>query len=266
MNEKLVEKLNLRCPHCQKLYEVETNLIQSSSPHFECLICAEVFSFQYPPIAGFEIKTFSVGNVSLEQDVFKKSCPKCKTLNSENSKECRSCQVVFEKYDLMMQEEFPGAKPHLVKLWNEYIADYENPGMMENFLNACFQSRDLDYADKKIRDLHTIIGPDLFCEQALHRVEVYRTQVKSLNVGSDHSVHIQNYKWYLERLFEFVTQKKFLMWFPIWVVGLLAFAKWTGLYQGPIFGAIISILLLHFGIIFFTQGRVQFSDFFKSNR
>jgi hypothetical protein len=256
------EKLNLRCPHCQKLYEVETRSIKSSSPYFECLVCSEVFSFQFPPNNLDSIKTFSVQNPRLGDQELKKICPKCGTANHEDFHECFSCQIVFEKYELIKNETHPGARPHLVALWKKYVEDYESPTLLEDFLEACFQARDLDYAQKKIKDLLLVVGPDLFCEQALHRVEVYRTQVKTLDVGPDHSLHIKQYAWYFDRIWDLVSQKKFLMWAPITGILFLLFCKWVGFYQGNIVGPAVSILLLHFGLIFFAFGRIQISDFF----
>ncbi len=256
------EKINIRCPHCQKLYEVETRTIKSSSPHFECLICSEVFSFQFPPLVLNDIPTFSVQNQSVKVDDLKKSCPKCGSLNHESATECYSCQIVFEKYELIKNEAHAGARPHLVELWQKYVENYESPSLLEQFLEACFQARELDYAEKKIKDLMLVVGPDLFCEQALHRVEVYRTQVKSLSVGSDHSIHIKQYDWYLARIWDLLTQKKILLWTPIVISLLLIFFKKVGLYQGNVIGPAVSVLLLHFGLILFTQGRIQISDFF----
>lgn len=256
------EKLNIRCPHCQKLYEVETRTIKSSSPYFECLICSEVFSFQFPPEDASNIKTFTVQEVSPKVEDLKKSCPKCACLNHESAKECYSCQIVFEKYDLIKNEDYP-ARPHLMSLWQAYVENYESPSLLESFLEACFQSRDLDFAEKKIKDLMLVIGPDLFCEQALHRVEVYRTQVKSLDVGSDHSAHIANYSWYLDRVWELLTRKKFLMWAPIVLSFSMLFLKWIGLFRGNVIVPAILILLVHFGWILLSQGRIQISDFFE---
>ena len=119
-------KVVIRCPTCSKLYEVDSKLIKSSSPHFDCLVCAEVFSFVFPPKDWKKIQTFKVldpksstQNNSLQR--LKKECPKCGILNLTSASECYACQVLFKSFALLKNETFPNALPSLIEAWQIYF-------------------------------------------------------------------------------------------------------------------------------------------------
>ena len=121
-----MEHLRVRCPACQKLYQVETETIFSQSPYFDCKACHSIFTFQFPALEAEQVPTFLVQSASLESD---------------------------EKPDLVLQ-----AQPSLVQLWNHIFEDYDDHERHEDFVKRCVELEALPYAQTKYQELKAALG------------------------------------------------------------------------------------------------------------
>ncbi|MFZ4404946.1 MAG: hypothetical protein ACOYOK_12655 [Pseudobdellovibrionaceae bacterium] len=183
-----MENLKLRCPACDKLYSVETELIQSSCPQFQCHVCDSRFEFDYPSVSIAEIlptrrvlsadgKRHSTdhslavpmaNNLSPDGD---KNCPKCGKLNKNSYDECVSCHVIFSKLEGLPADSSLGAQPRLVALWKSLLEDFENTSLHEGFILACQQSGAIRFAIFKYEEIKKLQGQDPLCDLMLNKIK-----------------------------------------------------------------------------------------------
>lgn len=129
----------MRCPACQKLYQVETEAIYSLTPHFECKACHAVFAFDYPPDSTEEVRAFLV----------KKSEPS----------EPEVPPVILQ------------AQPSLVQLWNKIFEDYDDEELHDEFIKRCQELDALPFAKMKYENLRAATGSDPLSEKYIRLIE-----------------------------------------------------------------------------------------------
>ncbi len=133
-----MDQLRVRCPACQKLYQVETEAIYSLTPHFECKACHGVFAFDFPP-SDTEVKAFLV--------------------RQGEPKEEGAPPVILQ------------AQPSLVQLWNHIFEDYEDEERHEEFIKRCQELEALPFAKMKYQNLQGAAGNDSLCEKYLRQID-----------------------------------------------------------------------------------------------
>jgi hypothetical protein len=148
----------MRCPHCKKLYSVQAQVVLSaSSPlHFQCKSCN--VNFETPVLSMDEINHMEIetrfvrGEVGVGAPAGLVPCPKCHQSNERTAEECRSCGIVFAKYDeadrLDRLSEF-GIRRDLADLWASTLNDYDNMDLHEQFIAECYKADCLSYAAQK---------------------------------------------------------------------------------------------------------------------
>ena len=257
--------LHFRCPTCTKLYEVSAHLIKSTSPHFDCLVCGEIFSFNHPPANFNQIDTFRVETRSEASQETQKACPKCAALNSNSATECYSCQIIFRNYELLKQENYSGALPSLVGQWQEYLLDYENLLNQKRFISSCRAANQLAYAEAKFNSLKKVMGEsDPYCTNALEEIETIRQQATRMKNQIPTAFNWNDFfKNARMKIFEFLKQRRVKYCAPVVLAFLLIGSGILGHDQRNMVGPGVAILILHFGLIYTFKGRIDWSDFLK---
>lgn len=270
----LAAKLKIRCPSCTKLYEVESEEIQSEMPLFQCISCDTHFSFEYPPADPANVMTFAVPMkaappaeesvagrqlefsdimsstaVSVEQTEMK-SCPKCGAMNGRRAKECYSCHVLFERLEGLPQDPSLRAQPSLVRKWKNLVNNFENEDLHEEFLMACHQLDALRFATLKYEELKAAQGGDAQCDIMLARIQ--GLMMVGLSQGAAPSKErAAKPKW-----------QKFLYWGPFAFSAILILMGMINLAHRNLVGVGVAFAFMSAGLIVMIRGRFQASDFF----
>jgi len=261
------QALTFRCPTCTKLYEVNSRQIKSSSPHFDCLVCAELFTFSFPPKNWQKIETQAVASRNPASQKLDKACPKCSAMNLSSAQECYSCQIVFKNYEILKHEDYPNALPSLVTAWKNYVSHYENIERREKFIQSCASAGQLDYARKKFQTLQKVMGiEDPHSLEALAQIDrlgvnpLESTTLKTMDLKET----LVSFQQIIGKaLITFLKQKRVKYWGPVAVaILLLLIGNLNPLHRNMI-GPGVAVLILHFGLIFMVKGRISASDFLQ---
>ncbi len=224
-----MEHLRVRCPACQKLYQVETHSIFSQSPHFDCKACHAVFSFQFPPNDAEQIHTFLVHQSETEAE---------------------------EKPAVILQ-----AQPSLVQLWNQIFEDYDDHERHEDFVKRCVELEALPYAQTKYQELKAALGTDDLCDKYLAQVEArlsvkadLQTQKRAEPIPN---LNMQNFLIWLKAR----PWKKVLYWAPLAAGLLMVGLGFSNLGLRNMIGLGFAVAFLGYGLITVVFGRIHISDF-----
>ncbi len=257
--------LNFRCPTCTKLYEVDSRLVKSSMPHFDCLVCGEVFTFSFPPKNWSKIETQKLENRNSASQKLDKACPKCSALNSSASQECYSCQVVFRSYELLKREDYPNALPSAVQSWQHYVQEYENREKQKQFLNLCYGTNQLDYAKAKLQSLREVMGEqDPYCTEAVAILdEMFQKKVRQKQVQKNEVQDLKQFREVLlTKFLQFLNQRRVLYCGPV-LLSLLLIGIGLSFGHRNTVGPGVAILILHMGLIYTFKGRIALDDFLR---
>lgn len=264
-NSTLPPVIDFRCPTCSKLYEVDSRLIKSSSPHFDCVVCGEVFCFSFPPVDWHHVETHKIGNRNSASQKIEKACPKCSALNMNSAQECYSCQVVFQNYELLKREDYPNALPSLVNLWQVYVQDYENSEKQNEFLQKCFALNQLDYAKAKMTSLKKVMGEeDTYCAQAWSELEKMFKAKSQQNQRAAQQINLKlDFNSLMKYLGVFLRQRRVLYCGPLFLALLMIlFGTFSHGHRNTV-GPGVAIIILHMGLIYTFKGRISLSDFIR---
>ncbi len=264
-NSTLAPVLDFRCPTCSKLYQVDSRLIKSSSPHFDCVVCGEVFCFQYPPKDWHRIEAQRITDRNSASQKLEKVCPKCSAINMNGSQECYSCQVVFQNYELLKREDYPNALPSLVNAWQNYLQDFENAEKQKSFLQKCFSANQLDYARAKLNSLRKVMGPeDAMCAQAaaeLDKLNQIKQQEKRLK-PQDGALRFKD-EPLVNMIKRLLRQRRVLYCGPVVLAMLMIMFGLVSREHRNTIGPGVAIIILHVGLIYTFKGRITLSDFLR---
>lgn len=251
--------LRVACPSCGKLYRIDSRDIHSSQPHFECLACLTLFSFAYPNPKPLKVvaKVIRPSVQPLEgriesRPVDVKTCPKCSALNARGAKECRRCTVIFAKVENLPLDPKLGARPSLVRAWQELMDDYENLSKHWAFVDQCEDLRAIPFALKKYSDLKVAQPQDHIAQEMLHRVLARKFALRANRIKK-----IQFIRQSLSRL-NWVRIRKAAPWalsLALILIGVTqpAFRNFAGI------GA--SVLFVTVGLRLFLAGEFRLSDY-----
>ena len=277
-------KLKVRCPHCAKLYEVESEDILSDTPVFQCISCDSHFGFEYPPanpeqVAAFLISTKSVDaptpalqasvshgaggdllkmqaelfNKAVEPsaDTEMKSCPKCGALNGRRALECYSCHVIFERLEGLPQDTSLRAQPSLVRKWKNLLENFENSDLHDEFIRSCHELDALRFASMKYEELKTAQGGDALCDQMIAKINsLMMVGLAQKPTASSQANKHARPKWF-----------KWLFWGPYTTAALMILWGMLSLGHRNLIGVGMALLCMTTGVIYMVRGRVSLSDF-----
>jgi len=184
------DQFNVRCPECQKLYAVQTNQVLEAQPKFRCASCTTHFSvpvaqaLEADVFVGLPVYTDTtiVENVpaqpgppaktalrQLQTEVF--SCPKCFAGYAPGDSECTRCGLVFLKFREQKEEERGfSASPEVRELWEVALTRYENFELHQNFINAAWADRSLEYAANNYRRILDVAPHDEMAQKAQRQI------------------------------------------------------------------------------------------------
>ncbi len=234
-----MEHLRVRCPACQKLYQVETHSIYSQSPHFDCKACHSIFSFQFPP----------VGITTESGPDFEMSEVPSFLVQSSSSEVTEAPAVILQ------------AQPSLVQLWNQIFEDYDDHERHEDFVKRCIVLEALPYAQAKYHELKAALGSDDLCDKYLEQVET-RLLVKSTShvqsrENKNKAVDFQEFVVWLKAR----PWRKILYWAPLVSGLMMVMAGFSNLGLRNMIGLGVAVAFLGYGLITVVFGRIQISDF-----
>ncbi len=176
--------INVRCPSCFKLYNVDSKDISTKKPKFKCTKCEQKFWVSYPECLGVDeflgypelapktsfddlqqtseelfSKQASLGVEPLQAKGldFDKSyetptqlCSKCNTSYLIDQKDCHVCGVVIEKTKNLDSFKSETPVPKHVKLaWQAVLDTYEDPSLHDAFIKTCKDTHQLEFAAHK---------------------------------------------------------------------------------------------------------------------
>jgi hypothetical protein len=280
-----MEKLRLRCPSCQKLYEVSDADIRSHSPQFDCVVCSTRFGVNFNPTAkqeltptfvvmkseeGEQARTFQqemesrslaalqseIGTQASEKTPTR-ACPKCGALNDKKLTECYSCHVLFERLDQLPLDPLLRAQPSLVRKWKNLVLNFDNQELHDDFLKSCHQLEALRFAILKYEDLKKAQGGgDELCKAMIAKAQglLYVT----LSSKSSPLVTPPQKPKNLPKPWE-----KWVLWVPIFISVSMMVVGFSSLSQRNLVGAGVAVLLLTLGLVLFWKGRISISDFHR---
>lgn len=274
-------KLKIRCPSCAKLYEVESDDIQSETPLFQCISCESRFSFEYPPVDSANVICFRVfmeqaqeregvsgketmtsvpqrermvdaerQDANIEPGTQEmKSCPKCGALNGRRSKECYSCHVIFEKLEGLPKDPSLKAQPSLVRKWKNLVENFANEDLHDEFIRSCHELDALKFAIMKYEDLKTAQGGDPQCDQMIARINSLM-MVGLAQKSTMRSTQEAKPKW-----------NKYLYWGPFGLSAFLILLGMINLGHRNLIGVGVALACMSAGLIVMIKGKISVSDF-----
>ena len=163
----------MRCPNCQKLYSVQSDVLRNAeepikfhcSPEVANGGCGTRFTASLEIAAGpagERVITREIGSIGRSAVAVPRTavfrapliselrCPKCGSRNVLSAIECRFCGIVFAKVKPVVEGggDF-GSQPELSALWEVVLQDYENVVKHETFISACSKAQLLAFAGQK---------------------------------------------------------------------------------------------------------------------
>lgn len=261
--------LQLRCPGCRKLYQVNARDLQSGHPHFDCKSCQVTFTFDNPPKNPKMIPTrvVSLAKIQTREQKEKeevipelKKCVKCAKLNPKISNECYNCGLVFEKAESVSNEmKQLGALPSLMKAWAELMKDYSNMAKHVAFVDRCEDLQALPFALKKYQELKEIQPQDSLATMMFNSVLFKNISQRAQKLPFLLMIKDEIQKWAQQ-----VNWRKVIKLSPLvlsFVLILLGLLKpgWRNLIGGG-----VSLLFLTIGLTITIKGRLRLSDFWTT--
>lgn len=242
----LFHEIRFRCPCCEKLYITKSDIFLGSSdtdsntaleadPEFECLDCQSSF------ILSKNINSFGLFEAHAKSYTFS-SCPKCHNLMPEQSKECPSCGIFIEKFQLMAQAESPQLF-ELNQAWSKVMTDFNQDQHHQAFINHCQQKTALSFAFQKYDELRKTLNYDSACEKYLVQIELrleQQLQAKNAPLGTNKKASREKFsavQWAFAGV-------------GFFCLGLLVFNKIKPTFPN-LTGLIVSITVLSFGLWLF---------------
>lgn len=257
--------LEFRCPQCYKLYRSNTQSIQSNQPQFECHSCHAQFIFDYPPKNPKTIYTRAlslpqVGKLSrldtqalMKKGPELKTCPKCSTMNPRGVKECYKCGVIFAKLEMGPGDVRQGQLPSLIRMWQELLHDYNNITKHMAFVDRCEELQALPFALKKYKELKEVQPQDSLAHQMLNSV-----LVKSLSRQAGQMVEHRSLSFLKKIPYANLSRVA-----PIFLGFLSILIGLFGHGSRNFAGGGVAFLVLVFGFVYFSKGRISLQDFWK---
>jgi hypothetical protein len=227
-----VEQLRVRCPACQKLYQVETSAIYSLTPHFECRACGSVFAFEFPPENPEQVQTFLVRQ--------------------------KEAEAPAEEPSLVLQ-----AQPSLVQMWNNIFEDYEDEERHEDFIKRCSESDALAFAKMKYEDLRAATGDDPVCEKFLKQIDALMSVKAEMSVQAQKAAEPQEFLKWLQQQGKNFNWLRVLYWTPLAITLFMVILGFSNKGMRNMIGVGVFFAFISYGLITLFRGRIRLSDFLK---
>jgi ribosomal protein L40E len=261
---QLPDVLQIRCPSCTKLYELQTKDVRGHQPQFECVFCHCRFAFSFPPSNPYDIQCRVIShshmkralegkNLTGAESAYLKTCPKCAALNPLRSLECYSCGVIFSRVEGLPRDAKLRAQPSLLKKWKAVLADYENQELHEDFLQSCTAVQALEFAKDRYQEMISVQGIDPIGDQILKRIE----GLKNETIIADQPMLV------LPQAKVFQVLKRYYRAAPLLIGIFLVLIGLIGKTNRNMVGVGITVLILSLGVVYILNGKVRWNDFIR---
>lgn len=286
LNKKAVSTaLEFRCPHCQKLYTTDVSDVTDDVSYFECFGCQSLFALERRVgVSGASYSTYTVpvAGVAKAKDLqseftlpevmdpskatanvnfrirpemdFKveasskvTNCPKCGSVSAAGAKECYSCGVIFERYQLAHSEGEWAVHPSLVRRWRELVIDFDNAQKHEDFIQECHSLNSLPFARKKYVEMKALLGQDNDCDRYIKRVDGVARHL------STKSEFVLGAKESQQKPATISNLRKTLISIPFVISFILIVIGTAGAHQRNLIGLGISLAVLTYGVMQVTR-------------
>lgn len=207
----------MRCPSCAKLYEIQASAIFSASPHFQCVGCPTLFTFDFPPEDPAHIPTRRLTPVP-----------------------------VAAGGSVSPAGGAPKARPTLARKWKALLEDYANESKHQAFVMACREMQALDFARSKYEEMRRLQGSDDIADRFLARI----TGLETVEVPASRGPTVRR-----RRESFLVRWKPFLILAPFMFSAILIAWGIGHPAQRNMVGAGIAVALLSFGLLFGWRDR-----------
>lgn len=197
----------LRCPSCYKLYSITASEIRETKPKFECVSCQQRFWVPFPEVMnqseammGFPMEWLSPKdaakvakqeanntaaviqvpqinqttvmpdmNLDVTAGVF--TCPSCEAPYRGGDTECKSCGIVFKKFELKKSGKvIPPSSEELRDAWESVIAAYDDLEVHKIFAGLALREQYLEYALSRYQQVLEVNPTDNIAKDALNRI------------------------------------------------------------------------------------------------
>ena len=133
--------LKVFCPHCDKLYSVQKEVLKKTAQRFECKACEQ--EFWLPAIDQLSLAT--------QGEVFGLKAPPTQNRPIVGS--------------------LPLHTPKRLTLWKDLIDHFDDEKKHESFIAFCDREGRLDFAAERYQSVLKAVGPDVLTEKYLKKVE-----------------------------------------------------------------------------------------------
>lgn len=157
--------MKFECPNCSSLVEPVDFKVQGSVAGWTCKECGasvsmgavstdkpvkDVSNEETPGDSNETAEAAGDGTETKQAEIFDvtTSCPKCGA-DAKDRYDCTRCGLVFSKWNPLKVEELSDER--LDPLWEEVVADFENAGVHEKFVDTSLRLNRLDFAAAKYR-------------------------------------------------------------------------------------------------------------------
>jgi hypothetical protein len=155
-----MDYLQLRCPSCAKLYQVNSTQIYSSEPHFNCVDCAAQFTFSFPPMDETQITTRLLSvSVAPSLNLVKQVQAELKSIPPS----------VVESTSVQMQK------------WQSILENYNNISLHQDYVQYALSEKKLDEIKVLYQNLLKAQGKDHIAERMLRQISVLQNMKPMLS-------------------------------------------------------------------------------------
>lgn len=175
------------------------------------------------------------------------NCPKCGSVSVAGAKECYSCGVIFERYQLAHSEGEWAVHPSLVRRWRELVIDFDNAQKHEDFIQECHSLNSLPFARKKYVEMKALLGQDSDCDRYIKRVDGVARHL------SAKSEFVLGAKESQQKPAEMSKLRKTLFSIPFAISLILIVVGMAGAHQRNLIGLGISLAVLSYGLLQVTH-------------
>jgi hypothetical protein len=183
-----MESLRVRCPHCLKLFLVQTREIRETKPRFECANCHELFWMSYPdcisqdevlgmrldqwePLTKSRPEIEEIAAMTVAEPEPDPGCPKCHRPLNPGMVDCPHCGVIPQKYLLLKTASRIQGSDRLGALWKKIIDDYDNDDLHQELLKASSIENNLAFAGGQYAQLLKVIPNDPRASRMVREIE-----------------------------------------------------------------------------------------------
>lgn len=187
------------------------------------------------------------------------SCPKCGEYSPKLSKECIKCGVIFEKLENLPLDPKIGARPSLVRMWQELMRDYENLAKHLEFVDRCEDLEALPFAMSKYQELKSLQPQDALADEMFQMVWLKNFKLRAEKIPGVRRL-FERTEGLWQKVIQSLPWARILRFSPYVVSSLLILIGISTPGARNLAGTGASLLFLSLGVLFLWKGRIHWKD------